>query len=104
MIARKTMKHAEKNGLLRAMQYGGRNKRQYLDPTGMKRMTWDMCTIMRKNMIMMENDAKSCFNRIIIMIAIIRRLAVSETFVKMWGKIYWNMKYKMRTMYGILKE
>lgn len=72
----------------------------------MKRLMWDYGTINKINIVMMENDSKSCFDRIIVMIDMVhmRRLEVPEAFVKMWGDTYWNMKYRVKMAFEVSEE
>lgn len=61
-------------------QYGSRSRLSALDPSMLKRLTYDLTRILRCNLGTFDNDAKSCYDRIINGFAMLasQRLGMSE--------------------------
>jgi len=57
---------------------------------------------LRENAIAMENDAKSCFDQIVVSLSNVRaqRMGAPKSFLWTWGQTHGNMKHCVRTAHG----
>ena len=103
VAAQRMMRKAEANGDLGDLQGGGRAGRRAIDSAAIKKLQYEMSAVLRKNIIILENDAKSCFDRTIVLLSNVhmRRQGTSKEFLRMWGGAYKNMKCYVKTAYGI---
>jgi ribonuclease HI len=69
---RKLVKQSEQYKALGNEQWGSRPGRQALDPAMLKELTYEVATTTRQNIATFDNDAKACYDRIIMSLAAIR--------------------------------
>jgi hypothetical protein len=69
----------------------------------MKTLTYDLTRILRLSLIMFDNDATGCFDRIIISLAMIAalRLGMPRSGARMHLSVLLYMKYFVKTAHGI---
>jgi hypothetical protein len=79
MWASRLVHRGEDTNQFGLQQYGSRSRLSALDPSMLKRLTYDLSRILRSNLGTFDNDAKSCYDRIINGIAMLasRRLGMS---------------------------
>ena len=84
-------------------QYGSRSRLSALDPSMLKRLTYDLSRILRSNLGTFDNDAKSCYDRIINGIAMLasRRLGMSTEAIAVHAGVLWGLQYMIKTVYGV---
>lgn len=103
MWASRLVHRGEDTNQLGSQQYGSRARLSALDPTILKRLTYDLSRILRSNLGTFDNDAKSCYDRIINSIAMIaaQRLGMSAEAIAVHAGVLWAMQYSIKTMYGV---
>lgn len=103
MWASRLVHRGEDTNNFGVQQYGSRSRLSALDPSMLKRLTYDLTRILRSNLGTFDNDAKSCYDRIINGIAMIsaQRLGMSEEAIAVHAGVLWAMQYTIKTMYGI---
>jgi hypothetical protein len=81
-------------------QQGSRQNRAANNAVLLKRLTYDLS---RSNLGTFDNDAKSCYNRIINSIAMLaaKRLGMPDTVIATHAGILWALQYSVKTMFGI---
>jgi hypothetical protein len=102
-FARNIKKLAQNHeGVISEHQYG-RSYRTCISPILNKLITIQILIQKRKNGIIFDNDAKRCYDRIIISISLatVRRLGYSKKSVRMLGKIWEQLEHHISTGYGI---
>jgi len=97
---------AEDANALNDGQYGGRPNRNALDPVFMEEMTREISRASRKSIVTFQNDAASCYDRILAAIAAIvsRKYGVSKSVTLVMAKTLEEAKYKLKTMLGVSEE
>lgn len=65
MWASRLMHRGEDNKQFGVQQYGSRARKCALDPSMMKRLTYDLTRLQRSNLATFDNDAKRCYDRIV---------------------------------------
>ena len=102
IIGRIAMRWAEEEGLLAAEQYGSRRNLSAELHALNKRLLLDILRIQRRPGVIIANDAKSCYDRILHFAAYasLRRAGVrKETIISMLEPIR-RMTHRIRTAYG----
>ena len=102
LIGKKMMEYGEKHGLLASEQYGSRKQKSSIDHAANKRLSMDILRQSGTNAIYIANDAKACYDRIILMVAYLTmrnfgipaKVALSTIYTVL------NMKHFVRTKYG----
>lgn len=100
---KRLVRRASKHLLLHTGQFGSVPNRTSLEPILLTQLTNDNCRILKKNMARFDNDASACFDRIIVPLAMLaaRRCGMSDASVKIHAHTLENMKYTVKTQYGI---
>lgn len=102
LIGKKMMEYGEKHNLLAPEQYGSRIAKSAIDHATNKRFTLDILRQSKTNAIYIANDAKSCYDRIILMVAYLtmRNFGIPSLAAQSTIATIMNMKHHVRTRYG----
>lgn len=102
LIGKKMMEYGEKHNLLAPEQYGSRKNKSAIDHATNKRFTMDILRQSCTPAIYIANDAKSCYDRIILMVAYItmRNFGIPTLVAQSTISTILNMKHYVRTSYG----
>jgi hypothetical protein len=102
LIGKKMMEYGEKYNLLAPEQFGSRKHKSAIEHATNKRFTLDIVRQSRQTAIYIANDAKSCYDRIILMVAYLtmRNFGIPETVAKSTIDSILRMKHFVRTKYG----
>jgi hypothetical protein len=92
-----TVQRGEESSQFGEAQQGSRPRRAANNAVLLKRLTYDLSRILWTNLGTFDNDAKSCYDRIINAIAM---LAANNALSTHAG-VLWAMKYSIKTMFGI---
>jgi hypothetical protein len=105
-IGRRLIRQAVDMGLLCREQFGSLPGLQAVDPLAIKHSTFSVNRIARINTASFDNDAKSCFDRIVMPLAslIAQRLGLSVQVCATWLKVLAMSKYSVKTAMGISEE
>ena len=101
-VGREMMKFGEANNLLAREQYGGRKKKSANQHALNKRLILDYIRIQKMSALLIANDARSCYDRIIIMVSFLTMLifgVMKETAQCLLSCLI-SMVYSIRTVYG----
>ena len=101
-IGRKVMHNAEKNDILAPEQYGSRKDKSAQDQALNKRLIFDVARQTKKPMVLVANDAKSCYDRILHVMVMLcaRRTGLDlEPIMAMIDTIQ-LMAHQIHTAYG----
>jgi hypothetical protein len=103
---RTLMHSAEDQHLLNEGQYGSRPHRNAHDPVFIEEMQFEMCRASRKPLVKFDNDATSCYDRILPNMASIacRKFGSDKNMAIVWAKTLEEAKYKLRTMLGVSEK
>ena len=106
LIGKKMMEYGESNNLLAPEQFGSRKHKAAPDHAVNKRFTMDLLRQTGTSAIYIANDAKSCYDRIILMVAYLtmRTFGIPATVAQSTIYSILNMKHRVRTIYGDSKE
>jgi hypothetical protein len=102
-FARNIAKIAKNNkGIISDHQYG-RAHATCMTPVLNKLLTVQLLIQKRTEGIILDNDAKGCYNRIIsgVALASLRRLGYSKEYVKMLGLLWAHMEHHVCTGFGV---
>ena len=93
----------EDNKCFGYQQYGSWPWHQAIDAIYKKTLTYDLLHIMWLALLMFDNDASGCFDRIIVALATIAalQLAFPRTAAQMHAKVLIGMKYFVKMAHGI---
>jgi hypothetical protein len=99
---RQLVYNSERNRRLNEGQYGSRPGKKCSDQVVKKIMVYEYSKVTRTPMASMDNDAKSCFDRIICCLAMLISMfyGLSKTIVEIHAKTLLNMKYFTKTALG----
>lgn len=102
ILGRLAMIHAEAFNLIPEEQYGSRNGKSAIDHALHKRLWYDILRQSRQPGIMISNDAKSCYDRVIHSVAALayKRIGIPDPPVHAMLLTIQNMKHHIRTSYG----
>jgi Reverse transcriptase (RNA-dependent DNA polymerase). len=102
LIGKKMMEYGEKHNLLAPEQYGSRKSKSAIDHATNKKFTLDILRQSKTNAIYIANDAKSCYDRIILMVAYLtmRNFGIPALVAQSTIDTIMNMKHYVRTRYG----
>jgi hypothetical protein len=103
MWARRLVERGETANLFGESQQGSRQGRTANDAVLLKRLTYDLSRLLRSNLATFDNDAKSCYDRVINGLAMIaaRRLGMPDTAIRTHAGVLAHMKYTVKTSYGV---
>jgi hypothetical protein len=106
MWARRLVWHLHDHDRLNKGQVGSRLGRNSIDVVIQKEMKYLYSSLTHTGMLTMDNDAKSCYERIICNLAIIilQYYGLSTKTVNAQGQISKRMKYRQRTALGDSKK
>jgi exonuclease III len=102
LIGKKMMEYGERHNLLAPEQFGSRKAKSAIDHATNKRFTMDILRQSGTNTIYIANDAKSCYDRIILMVAYLtmRNFGIPPLVAQSTISTIMNMKHHVRTCYG----
>ena len=106
LIGKKMMEHGEKRGFLAREQFGSRKSKSAIEHALNKRLTIDIARQSKTPAVYIANDAKSCYDRILLMIAYLtmRQVGIPELAAKSSIDTLVQMTRKVKTVYGISEE
>jgi hypothetical protein len=103
---RRLIQKAVNLGLLCREQFGSLPGKQAIDPLALKHSTFSVSRLARANAASVDNDAKSCFDRIVMLLAslIAQRLGMDVKACTAFLKTLSLAKYSVKTAMGISDE
>ena len=103
LIGKKMMEFAEEQGILAKEQFGSRKHKSAIEHAINKRLTLDISRQNKSTCIYIANDAKSCYDRILLMVAYLAmRDAGAPLNVALSSiKTLVNMRMHIKTAHGI---
>jgi hypothetical protein len=92
----------EKLKQLNNNQHGSCHDRQGLDPVHLHLISMDLCRILKLDMASFDNDASTCYDRIIVSPGMLaaRRLGMPENAIRCNSQALMLMKYAVKTYTG----
>ena len=89
--------------LLNTGQFGSVPNHTSLEPILLTQLTNDNCRLLRCNLARFDNDTSACFYRIIVPLAMLaaRWCGMSDESVRIHAETLENMKYSIKTQYGV---
>ena len=105
LIGKKMMEYGGKKGILAKEQYGSRKHKSAIEHALNKRLVLDIIKQRKIPSIYCANDAKSCYDRIIMMVAYLtmRKFGIPRLAAMSSVTTLLEMKHYVRTVYGISK-
>ena len=105
LIGKKMMEYGENNKLLAKEQYGSRKCKSAIEHALNKRLVLDIIRQNKIPAIYCANDAKSCYDRILLMVAYLsmRKYGIPAPAAKCSIEGIMKMEHHIRTVYGISK-
>lgn len=102
IIGRKMMEYGEKKGFLVREQFGSRRDKSAIEHAFNKRLTIDIARQSKTPAVYIANDAKSCYDRILLMVAhlTMRKMPIPETAVVSSIDTIVTMIRTIKTVYG----
>ena len=106
LIGKRMMSNGERNGTLAAEQYGSRHGKSSVQHAINKRLTLDWMRITRTPGIYIANDAKGCYDRILLIVAYLtmRRYGIPAPTAQFAIKSLIEMRYSVRTAWGVSEQ
>jgi Reverse transcriptase (RNA-dependent DNA polymerase) len=106
MWARKAIWAIHSNNLLNCGQSGSRPGCRSIDVALNKEMKYNYSRLTRTPLITIDNDAKSCFDRILCNVAMLvsKYFGISENYCKLQSKNLKESKFRIRTALGDSKQ
>lgn len=103
---RALLQNAEKKKLLHPGQYGSRSGRDAHIPAFIEEMKNEICYATRKSLINFDNDAASCYDRIIPALASLigRKLGLHQNVTFVHATTLAEAKFKLKTSLGVSEE
>ena len=103
LIGKKMMEFGEKNDLLAKEQFGSRKNKSALEHAINKRLTLDISRQTKSTCIYIANDAKSCYDRILLMVAYLamRTAGVPQKGALSSIKTLVEMRMRIKTAHGV---
>ena len=103
LIGKKMMEHGERSGFLAKEQFGSRKSKSAIEHALNKRLTIDIARQSKTPAVYIANDAKSCYDRILLMVAYLtmRHLGIQDVASKSSIDTLVNMTRKVKTVYGV---
>ena len=102
LIGRKMMEYGEKHGLLAEEQYGSRKAKSAIEHALNKRLIIDSTRQTNTECVYIANDAKSCYDRILMMVAYLSmiEMGIDDLVARSSIACILEMEMKIRTTYG----
>ena len=106
LVGKKMMEFGERHGILAKEQYGSRKNKSAIEHALNKRLVLDIIRQKKLPAIYCANDAKSCYDRILMMVSYLtmRKFGISATAAQVSVSTLLEMKHYVRTVYGISKQ
>ena len=106
LIGRKMMQHGEKYGYLAREQFGSRNAKSAIEHALNKRLTIDIARQTKTPAVYIANDAKSCYDRILLMVAYLtmRHMGIPKLTAISSIETLVKMSRTVKTVYGESNE
>jgi hypothetical protein len=103
---RRMMAHAEKLGLLGDEQSGSRADRSAIDVLVLKQCLYSIMRLARRNGASFDNDAKSCYDRIVMLVASLcsQKMGMPKEACELFLKTLDKVRYHIKTKTGISDE
>jgi hypothetical protein len=103
---RALIQHAEANHTLHPGQYGGRSGRDAKILVFIEELKTEICYASRKSLINFDNDAASCYDRIIPALASLlgRKFGMHRNVIFVHATTLEETKYKLKTSMGVSDE
>ena len=101
--AQRLVRRGEDNRMFGEAQQGSRRGRMANDAVLLKRLTYDLTRITKSNLGTFDNDAKSCYDRIINGLAMLaaRKFGMPTLAVQTHAGVLAAMEYSLKTSFGI---
>ncbi len=105
LCASRLVAWGETSKLFGEARQGSRKKRTVNDDVLLKRLTYDLSRLLRSNMGTFDNNAKSCYDRVINGLAMIAacHLGMPKLAIRTHAGVLSWMKYHIKTSYGVSK-
>ena len=105
IFGRRMIYHAEDNRFFGNANHGSRPGRQVQDALLEKTLMYEHARLTRTSLITVDNDAKSCYDRIIKGLALLSCIAIGlpREAAIMHNKVHDGMQHKLRTRQGLLR-
>ena len=102
LIGKKMMEFGEKHGLLAEEQYGSRKAKSAIEHALNKRLVIDIARQQNRECVYIANDAKSCYDRILMMTAYLTMVqhGIPEKVAMCTVSCILEMEMKIRTKHG----
>lgn len=102
LIGKKMMEIGEDKGWLAPEQFGSRKAKSAIEHALNKRLCFDVIRQQRLEAVYIANDAKSCYDRILLIVAYItmRNFGIPALVARSSIDCIFNMKHHVRTKYG----
>jgi hypothetical protein len=97
------LRYGEEHEALGEEQHGSRQSCMAIDAVMLKVLTYDNSRTYRSDLLTMDNDANSCYNRILISLAMLpsRRLGMLASVSRSHALTLQNMLHRLRTSHGV---
>jgi hypothetical protein len=101
--ASRLVKRGEETSQFGEAQQGSRPNHAANDAVLLKRLTYNLSRILRTNLGTFDNNAKSCYDRIVNSVAMLAatQLGMPDHAVAPHAGVLWAMQYSIKTMFGI---
>jgi hypothetical protein len=105
LFGKRLTSQAEKNDCLGDIQWGSRKGKQCIDVILLKQLTYEIARMTRTDLTTFDNDAKSCYDRIVMSYALQRcqQLGMPVSACKMFGEFLDRAQYHVKTQLGVSK-
>ena len=102
LVNKVMVQNGEDHGILADEQYGSRKRKNSRMQCLHKRLIYDLTRVKHSNLVLIANDLKSNYDRILMVIAFLalRRCGIDEQTAKVVTKTMMEMKHRIRTKYG----
>ena len=103
---RRLVRRACEYNLLNDGQHGSIPNRSAIDPLMLTQLTTDLCRILKHDLARFDNDASSCYDRIIVALGMLaaRRCGMPTNAIRLHSEALQFMKYTVKTMHGISED
>ncbi len=104
--ARRLVSRGEQHSQFGESQQGSWKGRAATNVIMLKRLTYDLTRIQRSHLGSFDNDAKSCYDRIITSVAMLasKRLGMPNAALQTHSGVLASMRYTIKTIYGVSKS
>jgi hypothetical protein len=96
----------EDEDLLNEGQYGSRPNRNAHNPVFIEELQSEICRVSRKSNVKFDNDATSCYDRILPSFASVvsRKFGISKNVAFVMASTLQECKYKLKTLLGVSED